>query len=293
MFKDKSSLGLRTFIWLLLSIVFIVADRESLLFHHLREKTEIAVWPLAYVADAPVALYDSVAANVSSRSALLQENTLLKSKLVFLQAKVQKMLALETDNKELLQLLQSSAGMASKMLEAVIVAISPDPFIHQVIIDKGTQQAVYEGQPVLDAHGIMGQVIQTDLLSSRVMLLTDSQSAIPVQNSRNGVRAIAVGDAQNNLLRLKAVPETADFKQGDLLIASGLGGRYPFGYPAAKIVSVSRQPNERFSLIYARPMAQLNRTRLVLLVWPKKNKISTPMKAALRPTAENKQRGHA
>lgn len=259
---------MHAFLLLLFSIALIIADHENRSFHRLRQSSEIVTLPLFYTVDIPVRAVESVVSRVETRENLLKENTKLKAENSLLQAKVQQMIAVESDNKALLQLLQTSSKTGGKVLEANIVAISIDPFIHEIVLGKGSTDGVFVGQPVVDASGVMGQIVATDSLVSRVMLITDAKSEIPVQDSRSGVRAIAVGDPGNNLLHLQDVPQTADFKQGDMLITSGLGGRYPFGYPVAKITSIIVNPNDRFSDIYAQPLAHLDRSRLVLLIWP-------------------------
>jgi len=256
-------------------------DHDVAWFHKARSEATIAIVPLEYMVDLPIRAVNSAMTDVTSRSALIKQNATLKTELALLQGKMQQMLAIKSDNQALLQLLQSSAKADGHILEAQIIAVALDPFEHQLVIDKGETDHVFVGQPVLDAYGVMGQVVQTSLVTSRVMLITDSQSAIPIQDSRSGFRAVAYGDAQSSLLLLKGVPQTADFKAGDLLIASGLGDRYPFGYPVAQITKIANNPDSHFSRIWATPLAHLNRTRLVLLVWPDKVNIDPSIEQSL------------
>ena len=104
---------------------------------------------------------------------------------------------------------------------------------HFVVLDKGKRDGVYVGQPVLDADGLMGQVIEVGSTSSRVLLVTDITHAVPVRVIRNGVRAIVEGSGKQNQLNLRQVSFTTDIKVGDVLVTSGLGGRFPEGYPVA------------------------------------------------------------
>jgi rod shape-determining protein MreC len=153
-------------------------------------------------------------------------------------------------------------------LVAQLLAVATDPFVKQVVLDKGHKDKVFVGQPVLDAYGVMGQVIQVGPLTSRVLLISDSHSGVPVQVARNGVRAIAVGDAYTGKLRLMNVQHTVDIRPGDVLITSGLGQNYPEGYPVGQVTHVSKDPGLQFVTIAVEPAAHLDRSRGVLLVWP-------------------------
>jgi rod shape-determining protein MreC len=164
-------------------------------------------------------------------------------------------------------LLQSSRQIKNKTLIAELLAIASEPFVNQVIINKGKQDGVYVGQPVLDANGVLGQVIQAGPLTSRVLLINDPHSGVAVQNGRNGTRAVAVGDSYSDKMRLLYVPKTADIKVGDIFITSGLGGRFPEGYPVGKVVNINTDPAHEFATVYLQPSAHLNSSRQVLLVW--------------------------
>jgi rod shape-determining protein MreC len=150
-----------------------------------------------------------------------------------------------------------------------LLAVDFEPFVHQVILNKGTKDGVYAGQPVLDAMGVMGQIIQVGPITSRAILINDPHSGVSVQNSRNGMRAIAMGDSDR--MRLMYVPKTADIKVGDVFLTSGLGDHYPEGYPVGKVSAISTDPAQQFAKIYLEPSAQLDKSRQVLLIWYQHN----------------------
>jgi len=156
---------------------------------------------------------------------------------------------------------------------ASLLYVSSALFSQQVILDKGSSDGIYVGQPVLDAYGVMGQVISVGHGTSRVLLISDRQSAIPVQNNRSGLRAIVRGNGYAGNLNVLYVPDTADFKVGDLLITSGLGQRYPANYPLGTVTEVKHAPSERFAKITVTPKAHINRSNQVLLVWPEHKKV--------------------
>jgi rod shape-determining protein MreC len=207
---------------------------------------------------------------LSTHDSLIKENLDLKAEQLLLKAQMQRLLALESENNQLKALLRSSTEVQGKVLVAEILSIDTDPFVNQVVLDKGIRESIFIGQPVLDANGVMGQIIQVGPMTSRMLLVNDPHSGVPVQVTRNGVRAIAVGDAYTGKLRLANVPQTADIKAGDLLLTSGLGEHYPEGYPVGQVTSVVKDPGLQFATILVEPSAKLDRSREVLLVWPNK-----------------------
>ena len=132
---------------------------------------------------------------------------------------------------------------------------------------KGRVHEVYEGQPLVDADGIMGQVVHAGPLTATAMLITDSGHGTPVQVNRNGLRTIAVGTGEVDRLELPYLPNSADIQEGDLLVTSGLGGRLPPGYPVANVSRIVHNPGQPFAEVHATPTARLDRAREVLLVW--------------------------
>ncbi|UZJ46227.1 rod shape-determining protein MreC [Marinimicrobium sp. C6131] len=223
--------------------------------------------PFYWVTNLPQRIGDWGDTTFASRQALREENEALKSELLILQRKLQQMAALAAENVRLRRLLGSSDMLQDNVLVAELVGVSPNPLSHSVVINKGAQDGVYSGQPVLDAFGLMGQVVEANPNSSRVLLITDTSHALPVQVNRNGVRAIAEGTGHINRLRLRHVSNTTDIRVGDLLVSSGLGDRFPVGYPVAEVEQVVRDPGQSFSTVIARPMARLDRSRHLLLVF--------------------------
>jgi rod shape-determining protein MreC len=164
--------------------------------------------------------------------------------------------------------MNSSEVLDDRVIVGEVVAVSPDPFSHEIVINKGSRDGVEVGQAIIDANGLMGQVQQTSSFTSRVLLISDSSHAVPVEVVRNGLRAVLLGNGDPDALELVHVPDTADIREGDLLVSSGLGGRFPRGYPVAEVQQITKEPGEPFVQIRASPRAELNRSRLVLVVFP-------------------------
>jgi rod shape-determining protein MreC len=227
----------------------------------------IAVYPLHVVANLPLAISNWTVELFSTKSQLRTENRKLKQDMLLLQAQQQKFASLENENIRLRDLLDSSLKVKDRVLIAELISINLDPYVHQFLINKGSSSEVFEGQPVLDANAVMGQVTNVTPYTSTVLMITDARHSLPVQILRTGQRAIAVGTGDINRLNIPHLPNNTDIQIGDLLVTSGLGGRFPPGYPVATITEAKRVEGKAFVDIVATPNAQLNHTREVLLVW--------------------------
>lgn len=232
-----------------------------------RQKLNFLTVPFYQITDIPSRISEWQGDTFVSQVDLRAENERLKTELLIHQRKLQQMAALAAENVRLRQLLNATDMLQDKVLVAELIGVSPNPLSHTVVINRGSREGVYEGQPVLDAFGLMGQVIEVDEESCRVLLISDPTHAIPVQVNRNGVRAIAEGTGDLNRLNLRHVSINADIREGDLLVSSGLGDRFPVGYPVAEVEQVVRNSGQAFARVIARPMARLDRSRHVLLVF--------------------------
>ncbi|WP_300426282.1 rod shape-determining protein MreC [uncultured Thalassolituus sp.] len=229
-----------------------------------------AVAPAQKAAVVPLSVAEWLGDSASLRRELLKENKQLAARNFILERKAQGMASLEAENMELRDLLSASDQVDDRVLVTSVTAVDPDPFTQQILIDKGGSDGVFIGQPILDAHGLLGQVIEVLPFSSRVLMIADTNHAIPVQVNRNGVRAIATGTGSLTELELIYVPNTADIREGDMLVSSGLGGRYPKGYPVATVTHVENVPGQSFATVKAEPTAKLDRSRHLLLVFTDK-----------------------
>jgi rod shape-determining protein MreC len=227
----------------------------------------LIVEPVYWLGRLPVTLWQNANEQLSSRSELAAENEKLKAEGLMMQRRLQRLAALTEQNVRLRELLNSSALVDDEVLATELIGIDPNPFTHRILIDKGEKDGVLLGQPILDARGLMGQVVEVMPYTSRVLLLTDITHSIPVQVNRNGLRAIASGTGNPERLELRHVADTADIKEGDLLVSSGLGQRFPTGYPVATVTEVIHDSGQPFAIVRAMPTANLNRSRYMLLVF--------------------------
>lgn len=245
----------------------MVVDARFDLLKPVRSQMGLVLMESYWITDLPQRAWQGVAGQFGSRNELIAENEKLKTEALLLQGRLQKLAALTEQNVRLRELLNSSALVDEKVEVAELIGVDPNPFTHRILINKGERDGVFLGQPVLDARGLMGQVVELMPYTSRVLLLTDTTHSIPVQVNRNGLRAIASGTGNPERLELRHVADTADIKEGDLLVSSGMGQRFPAGYPVATVNEVIHDSGQPFAIVRAIPTAALNRSRYMLLVF--------------------------
>ncbi|HEX7034387.1 MAG TPA: rod shape-determining protein MreC [Pseudomonadales bacterium] len=249
-----------------MSTVLIALESTTRLLEPARAVLLSVVAPLQVIAELPYLLSDEVGSVVATREGLRERNAELERRVLELSQVSQQYMALKAENERLRALLGSRARLPAEVLIAEIISVLPAPATHQVVLDKGTNDDVQLGDAVIDAHGLFGQVVEVGRYTSRVLLITDPNHAVPVQVNRNGVRSIAGGTGALDALQLENVSVTADIRQGDLIETSGLGGRFPPGYPVGYVDAVVIEPTAAFATVTVRPLAQLDRSRHVLVV---------------------------
>ncbi|MGD8842342.1 MAG: rod shape-determining protein MreC [Gammaproteobacteria bacterium] len=269
MFTAGPPLFARLLVLASLSLALMTVDHRH---HHLdsvRSTLSVLVYPLQWLVNLPGTTTQWFRESLATRRDLQEENAGLRTQQLVLNTQLQKLEALEAENMRLRALLDSSFQVGKRpMLIAELLSVDMDPYRHQIEINKGNLDRLFEGQPLLDSRGVMGQLIHVSAFTATAMLITDPSHAIPVQINRTGLRTIALGTGSIDRLDLPHIPTNADVRVGDLLVTSGLGGRFPPGYPVAEVTSVEQDPGNTFSTVEARPRARLDRSREVLLVWP-------------------------
>lgn len=226
------------------------------------------VAPVQYLAILPEQLLDGVSESLKTTSQLSDENKRLKRAILELQGEQQQLRFLQNENKRLRELLGSDARDSVRRMVAEVIGVASEPFSQQLVINKGTLSGVYEGQPVLDSNGIIGQVQDVGGNTARVLLLSDQSHAISLRSERSDIRVLAQGTGDIGRLELMFIPHSTELKEGDLLMSSGLGGIFPEGYPVATIRQIVRDESLPFAKVIADPVSALDRVRNVLLLWP-------------------------
>ena len=267
MFTRGPSLGMRLVLLTVASVLLMVLDHQRDALRSVRAGLSVAVYPIQVLVDLPFRVAGWTTESFATRTRLLAENRRLLAENLESRVRLQRLAALEAENSRLRALLDSTPAVADRILVARILSVDLDPFRHRLVIDKGSRQDVYEGQAMLDADGIVGQVTRVGPISAEAILISDPGHATPVEVNRNGLRTIALGTGDSSRVTLPFLPNNADIETGDLLIASGLGGAFPAGYPVAEVIKVERRPGEPFMAVEAEPTGALIREREVLLVW--------------------------
>jgi len=253
------------------STALMTLDHRQQFLGDIRSAISVLVYPIQALVSLPVSASGWLGENLSSRDNLVDESEKLRSQNIFLKAQMQKYISLEIENIRLRKLLDASERVNDRVLAAELLSVDLDPFSHQVVVNKGSRHEIYDGQPVLDAEGVYGQVVHSMPLTSNVMLITDPAHALPVQVNRNGLRTIASGIGAMDKLELLHIPNNADVQVGDILVTSGLGGVFPSGYPVAEVVEFTPVVSQPYAKVFAQPKALLDRSREVLLVWHQQN----------------------
>ena len=266
-FRKRASIRSRLLVLCLAAVLLLVVDQQYPWFAPVRGLLSTVTVPVFWLAGLPWSFAEWGAEGMVSRESLLEENRKLDSENRLLRARLQKLVSLSAENHRLRNLLSSTTKIDEEVLVAEIIGVNPDPNLRTVLIDKGVSAGVYVGQAVIDAAGLVGQVIEVNALASRVLLITDSSHAVPVRVNRNGVRSIAEGLGVVDELQLVHVASTVDIRQDDLLVSSGMGRRFPEGYPVGTVADVHHDPGHPFLTVRVLPSARLDRIRHVLLVF--------------------------
>jgi rod shape-determining protein MreC len=252
----------------LASAALMFVDTRFTRMEEIRAQLSTVVAPIQWAVSIPSDVLNWGSLALSDQRALLEENRRLREQILTLSHRVQRMASLTAENVRLRELLEAGDQNDVPFITAELLSLDPDPFAHQMVIDRGRRNGAYVGQPVMDASGLVGQVTAVSAYSSRVLLLADASHALPVQVNRNGLRFIVQGGGRYDALNVLHVPDTADIREGDLLVTSGLAGRFPAGYPVARVAEVVHDPGQPFARVTATPVAQLQRSRHFLLLFP-------------------------
>ncbi|GAA5113201.1 rod shape-determining protein MreC [Orbus sasakiae] len=272
LFTKGTPLALQLFIALVLAVVLMVSDVNYRAFAVARYYLDTIVSPLYYISNSPRATFDSLSDMSKTRQALLDENAQLKTDLQNQQSELLQLAYLKKENNKLRELLGSPLQHDEYKKVAQVLLADTDPYVYQIVLNKGEKEGVFVGQPVVDEKGIVGQIYKTAYNTSRAILICDYQHAIPVQVLRNDMSMVAVGNGCNNDLLLDFLPNNVDIQVGDVLVTSGLDERFPEGYPVAVVSSVKLDIHDSTPVISATPTADLKRLRYLLLLWNESNK---------------------
>jgi rod shape-determining protein MreC len=252
----------------LLSLGLVLADTSLHISKEIRVPVDTILGPLYSVANTPAVAAYAARQQLRTRYQLVEDNRRLQETLMLLKSELLKYGQMKQENEKLRALLGSPIQSDSRVEVAEIMSVATDPFEQRIVINKGKLAGVYEGQPLIGEDGIVGQITDVSPYMSRALLISDRNHSVPVRNVRNDIRGIAGGTGFVDMLVIDDLPRNVDIRVGDLLVTSGLGGKFPRGYPVARVVEYSPDNGTGFAEVKARPVEDLSRLRYVLLMWP-------------------------
>ncbi len=269
LFKYNVQNTLTLFILIALSIVIMTIDQRYHYLESVRSTLSHLLYPIRQIVGLPGEIYQWGDEFFTTREQLQKDNARLKQENFILKAELQRYTILQHENQRLRKLFNSAKRIKKNVLITEFLSVNLDPYKQQVMINKGSHDGVYIGQPLIDANGVMGQIIHTTSYSATALLISDPNHALPVRIDRSGLRTIAAGTGNPNQLKLLYIPDNSDIQVGDLVVTSGLGGRFPANYPVAKVSKIIHSQGKPFSQIFATPLAHLDQSSEALLVWNK------------------------
>lgn len=256
----------RLFFFAVLSLTLMATDSRLHYLTEVRQGFVALLQPLEVIASTPVKLYVSTREYLASHHTLFIDNRRLESQALQQGVELQKLHALEVENDHLRDLLGAEHALKPKARLAEILHMGRDPFTHKIVVNLGSRQNIMAGQAVVDAKGVIGQVTRVYPFTSEITLITDKELSIPVQVERNGLRAIAFGQGQNNRIDLPYLPPNVDIRQGDVLMTSGIDGVYPAGLAIATVTRIEHDPDSPFARIVCTPVAGIENHKQVLIL---------------------------
>lgn len=266
-FGEGAAGTLRLLGYLAAALLLMAADHRGGWLTSVRQHAGLLVEPLYWMAAAPARIAHAAREGLASRGALVEENARLREQLLLANARLSRLEAVAQENHRLRELLDGKRGYLLSVQLATILDVDLDPFRHRVVLDVGRRDGVSPGQALIDADGVVGQIVELTGRRSTALLITDPDHAVPVQVVRSGLRLIAYGTGERDRLRVPNIPQSGDIRPGDRLVTSGIGGNYPAGFAVGEVLRVEPDETRLFAVAEVRPAAALDRRGEVLLVW--------------------------
>ena len=266
-FRHGPSSLVRLAFFIQLSLVLMVVDTHFKYLYEVRQAITVALYPIQNLAYLPTAI-SNLANDFFIAQDLADENARFKQRHLIDSGKLQQFSALVTENEYLRKLLEATPRNKSKTIMAEIRSVPRDPFNLTIILDKGLQNGVQNGQAIVDNLGVIGQITRAYPWSSEATLITDKDHSVPVQILRNGLRSVASGTGKYKTLELNYMANNVDIQEGDQLVTSGIGGVYPSGLPVALVSKIKRDVSSTFAYIICTTIAGVDRNKQVLILSP-------------------------
>ncbi len=266
LFKRGPSVDVRLFLLLVISLALLVVDARSTLLAPVREALAVAIYPFQRVALAPRDAMDYIDRWTNAAALARDEQDALRRQHIEMAQLSTHAAQLAAENEQLRRLLNISEEISQHSIAVEVFYAPPNIFSHRLVFNKGERAGIQPGMPVIDEGGVVGQVIRVTPYSSEAALLIDDQVSIPVQVLRNGLRLIAFGSNEVGKIEVRYLTASADVREGDTLVTSGIGGLFPAGLPVGRIEKVDRDPGTGFAMAVAQPLSHPERYRHFLVL---------------------------
>ncbi len=289
-FRQGPSANARLLFFSLLALTMLVVDSRATALSALRKGVATALFPLQRALLVPRDVVAGSANQVGNVITLQNENTRLKNESIANAATLQRVDQLDSDNRELRKLLELREKLSISTVMTQVLYEARDPFVRRLVLDKGSQDGILAGQPVVDSIGVVGQITRVFPVSSEVTVLNDASLTIPVQVQRSGVRAVAFGGGPGGNLELRYLAANADIKIGDSVTTSGLDGLYPSGLAIGKVVSIDSRKAGNFMPAVVEPAAGLQRSRTLAVVMVDKSRLPPPPAAVIEDPSQSRKK---
>ena len=264
-FEKNFSAYRLTFV-VILSCILMYQDQEGTYTVKLRSYLSASLYPLQYLVNAPKNVQKNLSENLLGREEIINENQKLKEENLNLKSQMQQVYKLESENKRLYELMDSKPKTNDEYVFADIISTSNIRDKHQILINRGSKDGIKLGSSIVDSNGIIGHVIRDQIFASEVLLISDLEHAIPIEVVRTGLRSIAVGTGDHTRLKINMLPVNSDIQKEDILITSGLGGRYPEGFPVGTVKNIKSNSGESFLEVEILPFANLKTINEVWII---------------------------
>jgi len=242
-----------------------VVDNYTRVFINVRSSIALVLHPIYMLAEFPYEIVRNTDGFFTPRVKLLDENTKLKGRNLKLQQMVMHYLSLEEENRRMKSLLSIADSLPFDTKLAQVVGVVPGS-PSRVIINRGGSDGIKEDQAVVGGNSVLGRIVEINPVSSRILLITDRDSAIPIQIRRNKFRSILGGTGDLDSMVLENVPTSTEIFIGDFVETSGLGDLFPAGYPVGKVSSFILEDTSPYAMVSVEPLIELDDIRDVLVI---------------------------
>lgn len=251
-----------------LAITLMAADRYGEMVSEIRSVLLTGLKPIEQLSSLPKGLLNGIDRDIADFDELKRQNEILQTEILLLKANQQQLINLQQEVSRLEGLLGTTGKITDYSVQiATVSQFSQNPISQFMTLNRGRQDGVSVQNTVIDANGVIGQIVDTAAFSSRLMLITDPEHLLPVRLQRTSQRGILKGLGYDNI-ELNFIPTNSNVKVGDIIETSGLGGIFPSGYPVATVTKVIEQTSNPYLKILAQPVSEFNKAYKVLILKP-------------------------